>query len=71
MSEVAPAAAPASPCIRRCVLDDDLCCIGCYRTMDEIVRWATLSAAEQWAVVRRATDRADAQGGRPIDVKSR
>jgi uncharacterized protein len=44
---------PVSPCIRVCVLDEASRCTGCGRTIDEIVRWPQMSAAEQWAIVRR------------------
>jgi uncharacterized protein len=46
-------APPVSPCINVCVLDAQRCCVGCRRTLDEIGRWARMSAAEQWAVVAR------------------
>ncbi len=52
-------AAPVSPCIRQCALDEYGYCVGCYRTMDEIVRWSDMSPDEQWAVLRRVA------GGRP------
>ncbi|MEO0997384.1 MAG: DUF1289 domain-containing protein [Pseudomonadota bacterium] len=44
---------PESPCISICTLDDGDVCMGCARTLDEIVRWSGMSAAEQWSVVRR------------------
>lgn len=48
---------PESPCIGICTLDDESDCMGCRRTMDEIVRWSGMSAAEQWTVVRRTGSR--------------
>ncbi len=44
---------PLSPCTSVCTLGDDDVCVGCARTLDEIVRWSGMSAAEQWSVVRR------------------
>ena len=44
---------PVSPCIKVCVLDEAARCTGCGRTIDEIARWAQMSAQEQWAVVAR------------------
>jgi len=44
---------PASPCIKVCVLDSAARCTGCGRTIDEIARWAQMSAQEQWDVVAR------------------
>jgi predicted Fe-S protein YdhL (DUF1289 family) len=34
-----------SPCIRDCCLGDDLTCLGCFRTLDEIKEWG---AADNW-----------------------
>lgn len=28
-----------SPCVRKCTLNDDNICIGCYRSLDEIYKW--------------------------------
>jgi predicted Fe-S protein YdhL (DUF1289 family) len=54
MSE-APARAewdrPRSPCVKLCSLDEQGYCVGCLRTGDEIGRWTSMSAAEQWHVV--------------------
>jgi predicted Fe-S protein YdhL (DUF1289 family) len=36
-----------------CVLDAGRSCIGCRRTLDEIARWARMTAEEQWQVVAR------------------
>jgi uncharacterized protein len=29
----------ASPCVRNCCLNDDDICLGCFRTLEEIVGW--------------------------------
>lgn len=44
---------PASPCNRICTLDDADVCLGCARTLAEIVGWARMTAAEQRAVLAR------------------
>jgi len=37
-----------SPCIDICLVDSDLgLCVGCGRTIEEISRWGTMSAAER------------------------
>ncbi|HZT00973.1 MAG TPA: DUF1289 domain-containing protein [Steroidobacteraceae bacterium] len=55
---------PRSPCNRICSLDERGYCIGCLRTADEIGRWTTMSAAEQWRVVGELKKRRElAQGG--------
>ena len=42
---------PPSPCIKVCVLHGTRC-IGCLRTLDELAAWSTLSADQQWTIVR-------------------
>lgn len=48
---------PPSPCNSICTLDDNHCCLGCKRTLEEITRWALMDADEQWAVVARLASR--------------
>ena len=40
-----------SPCVSICTLDEQLTCMGCRRTLEEIRNWAKLSGPEQWALV--------------------
>ncbi|HXY75422.1 MAG TPA: DUF1289 domain-containing protein [Steroidobacteraceae bacterium] len=42
---------PPSPCINVCSLDAEGFCIGCLRTGEEIGRWLSMSAAEQWQLL--------------------
>lgn len=30
-----------SPCVRNCCLDEDDVCMGCFRTIDEIIHWGS------------------------------
>lgn len=48
---------PASPCNNVCTLNDERLCIGCKRSLDEIVAWPTMTADEQWAVARSLSAR--------------
>jgi uncharacterized protein len=48
---------PASPCVNVCALDAAGLCTGCLRTLDEIARWSTMSAAEQWALIETLAER--------------
>ena len=48
---------PMSPCISVCALDTRGYCSGCLRTRDEIAGWMRMSAADQWALVRRLDER--------------
>ncbi len=48
----------ASPCISVCQIDDETgCCIGCYRSMDEIREWPIMSATEKSEVLTRVAAR--------------
>jgi predicted Fe-S protein YdhL (DUF1289 family) len=52
-----------SPCITVCQVDDATgCCIGCYRSIDEIREWPILSADEVHAVLARIAERGAAGG---------
>jgi len=43
----------ASPCSKVCVLNPDFnLCRGCYRTLEEIARWAAMSELERAAVIQ-------------------
>ncbi|HUD96566.1 MAG TPA: DUF1289 domain-containing protein [Woeseiaceae bacterium] len=42
---------PPSPCINNCTLDDESVCLGCHRTIGEIIDWSRMSAAQQWQVI--------------------
>lgn len=42
---------PPSPCIRVCSLDARNVCLGCRRTLREIVDWGRMTAAEQLEIV--------------------
>ncbi len=42
-----------SPCVKVCTLDARSgLCLGCGRSVDEIARWSTMSAAERTRVMR-------------------
>ena len=47
----------ASPCIRNCCLNDDDVCLGCNRTLDEILRWGDASDEEKIQVLLNADNR--------------
>lgn len=52
---------PPSPCNRVCTLNDDNVCIGCQRTLDEIVGWSAMSAGQQWSIVKELVRRGGGQ----------
>jgi predicted Fe-S protein YdhL (DUF1289 family) len=46
-----------SPCVRNCCLDDDDVCLGCGRTLDEIVAWSLSSEEDKREFLRRSRER--------------
>jgi predicted Fe-S protein YdhL (DUF1289 family) len=47
----------ASPCVRNCCLDDDNVCMGCGRSLEEIVAWGAASDADKRAILARSRAR--------------
>ena len=58
MDRMRPLEPVASPCISICTLDDADICMGCHRTVDEIIDWAMLDDDEKRAVLERVRERA-------------
>jgi predicted Fe-S protein YdhL (DUF1289 family) len=54
----------ASPCVRNCCLDDDDICLGCHRSIEEIIAWGPADSAERRAILERAARRKQAQRAR-------
>jgi predicted Fe-S protein YdhL (DUF1289 family) len=54
----------ASPCVRNCCLDDDNVCMGCGRTLQEIVAWGTASDADKTTILVRSRERLAARDRR-------
>lgn len=46
-----------SPCVRNCCLDEQDVCLGCGRTVTEIVGWSHFSDSEMDVVLQRAAGR--------------
>ncbi len=46
-----------SPCIRNCCLDSNNVCMGCFRHIDEIVRWALASDADKKQILKSSQQR--------------
>lgn len=42
-----------TPCVRNCCLDEHDICLGCYRSISEIVRWGEASEQEKVEVLIR------------------
>ncbi|HEY5716918.1 MAG TPA: DUF1289 domain-containing protein [Motiliproteus sp.] len=44
----------ASPCIRHCCLDEADICLGCYRSLAEILQWGEADAHQRQTILDRA-----------------
>jgi len=42
-----------SPCVDICTLDSDFVCIGCGRSIEEILKWQEYTVEQQTAVLDR------------------
>lgn len=42
-----PAAKVDSPCVRNCCLDEQDICLGCNRTIEEIINWGNSTEDEK------------------------
>jgi uncharacterized protein len=54
----------ASPCVRNCCLDDDNVCMGCGRTLQEIVQWGTATDTDKTAILALSRERLHARAAR-------
>jgi len=52
-----------SPCIRKCTLDDDDICVGCFRSLDEICAWGGASNDQRREVLELALARRQLKTG--------
>lgn len=46
-----------SPCIRNCCLDDNLVCLGCFRSFEEIREWGVVDADRRRIILQNAEQR--------------
>lgn len=54
-----------SPCVRNCCLDEANVCMGCGRTLEEIMRWSLASDTEKAEIAARSRERRLARERRP------
>ncbi len=47
----------ASPCVRNCCLDENDVCLGCYRSIGEIIAWGDASDAKKREILARVGER--------------
>ena len=47
----------SSPCVRNCCLDKKDICLGCGRTLEEIIRWGDANDEEKTRILKIADKR--------------
>ncbi len=55
MSDTEPAV--QSPCVRNCCLDDDNICVGCFRSIEEIMEWTLVDEPRRRLILENAQRR--------------
>jgi len=53
-----------SPCIRNCCLDNTEVCLGCYRSLAEILKWNTATDPEKKEIILQCRNRKESRGPR-------
>ena len=53
-----------SPCVRKCTLDDDDICVGCFRSIDEICAWGSASNDERRGILEQVAARRESKARR-------
>ena len=48
-----------SPCIRNCCLDERNICMGCGRSLEEIIRWSNATDSEKKEILARSRARTE------------
>ncbi|MBZ9612480.1 DUF1289 domain-containing protein [Rheinheimera maricola] len=59
-----------SPCVRNCCLDQQNCCLGCGRLLDEIIEWHSADALRREQILELAQARL-AERGNAVNVRHR
>lgn len=49
-----------SPCIRNCCLDEEEICMGCFRSLTEIMQWREVNEQEKLTIISDALERKEA-----------
>jgi predicted Fe-S protein YdhL (DUF1289 family) len=55
-----------SPCVRNCCLDEDDVCLGCGRSLQEILRWNEAGDEERRTVLENCRRRLEARAAKRI-----
>jgi uncharacterized protein len=48
---------PESPCVRNCCLDQHDICVGCKRTLEEILQWGSANDKTKRSILEKCAER--------------
>lgn len=58
-----------SPCVRNCCLNEDDVCMGCFRTIAEIIEWGQANSVERNSILQMAKQRENEIGSNKPFIK--
>ena len=53
-----------SPCIGKCSLNEDETCLGCFRSLEEILQWGGANNQERIIILQNSQQRREAYAGK-------
>lgn len=59
-----------SPCVRNCCLDKQDICMGCFRSLAEIIQWTSVDKETRERVLKNCQERKSQQIGNIVNSKS-
>ncbi|WP_372769212.1 DUF1289 domain-containing protein [Pseudoalteromonas sp.] len=60
-----------SPCVENCCLNDKDVCLGCFRTLDEILSWSSMSFSQKQTTLNLCKQRKQLASYAKKDFNSR
>jgi predicted Fe-S protein YdhL (DUF1289 family) len=57
---------PTSPCINKCCLTENDICMGCFRSLSEIMEWSQASVTRKQSIIINAQERADGAANKSL-----
>ncbi len=57
MKEISGEIVAQSPCVRNCCLNERDICLGCFRSLDEIMQWSAADNRERHVILNNARQR--------------
>ncbi|KPV96605.1 MAG: DUF1289 domain-containing protein [Pseudoalteromonas spongiae] len=60
-----------SPCVENCCLNEDDVCLGCFRTLEEILSWSSMSLSQKRTTLNLCQQRKQQKQHAKKDFNSR